>query len=227
MDLDVQITLKSKHWTLLPVLVAIKTYYIVAIKTYYIVAFKTYYIVAIKTYYIVAIKTYYIVAFKTYYILFSISAIDDKQAQASPIDVEIIVCSGCSGHGSCVYNVTRDPDSESQFNLATCDCNTGWQGQLFNYQCIFLLSKPATRSTDVTSCYFVRTSQKLISSIHYSDRGWGLHSLNCYNASIISEHRYIEIHKTCKILEVWFQGMTVRQIFPPVPPVPVLHCVLA
>ena len=124
-------------------------------------------------------------AIKTYYIHFSISAIDDKQAQASPIDVEIIVCSGCNDHGTCVYNVTRDPDSESQFNLATCDCNTGWQGLLFYYKCIFLLSKPATRSTDVLSCYFVRTSQKLISSIHYSDMGGGgvtfTELLQCFN----------------------------------------------
>ncbi|XP_078334851.1 uncharacterized protein LOC111121476 isoform X3 [Crassostrea virginica] len=58
----------------------------------------------------------------------SITVVDDKGAEASPLDVSIILCSGCNNHGDCSYNSTR-PSSSELFKHAECICHTGYSGQ--------------------------------------------------------------------------------------------------
>ncbi|KAL3861926.1 hypothetical protein ACJMK2_007937, partial [Sinanodonta woodiana] len=54
---------------------------------------------------------------------------DDKGFQASPLDVLIIVCTGCRDHGSCDYETIRtDPRSTDQYKYATCQCQPYWEG---------------------------------------------------------------------------------------------------
>nr|XP_022292249.1 mucin-4-like isoform X6 [Crassostrea virginica] len=57
----------------------------------------------------------------------SVTAVDNQDVSASPVEVAIILCSGCNGHGECNYNSTRSTSS-SMFNLAVCVCNTGYDG---------------------------------------------------------------------------------------------------
>lgn len=64
-------------------------------------------------------------------IFFSVTAVDNQNVSASPVDVAIILCSGCNNHGDCNYNSTRSTAS-SMFNLASCVCYTGYDGNLNN-----------------------------------------------------------------------------------------------
>lgn len=61
---------------------------------------------------------------------FSVTAVDNQNVSASPVDVDIILCSGCNSHGDCNYNITRSSTS-SMFKLASCVCYTGYDG-IFN-----------------------------------------------------------------------------------------------
>lgn len=65
---------------------------------------------------------------------FSVTAVDNQNVSASPVDVAIILCSGCNSHGACNYNSTRSTTS-SMFNLASCVCYTGYDGNLNNKIC--------------------------------------------------------------------------------------------
>ncbi|KAJ8307562.1 hypothetical protein KUTeg_015646 [Tegillarca granosa] len=58
---------------------------------------------------------------------FNYDIIDDKGLAAAALEVTVIMCSKCSDHGSCNYNVTR-PTTTNLFKYATCICNTGWEG---------------------------------------------------------------------------------------------------
>ena len=60
------------------------------------------------------------------------TAVDNQDVSASPVEVAIILCSGCNGHGECNYNSTRSTSS-SMFNLAVCVCNTGYDGNTSFY----------------------------------------------------------------------------------------------
>uniref|UniRef100_A0A8W8NDF3 Fibrillin-1 n=1 Tax=Magallana gigas TaxID=29159 RepID=A0A8W8NDF3_MAGGI len=57
----------------------------------------------------------------------SVTAVDNQNVSASPVDVDIILCSGCNSHGDCNYNITRSSTS-SMFKLASCVCYTGYDG---------------------------------------------------------------------------------------------------
>ncbi|KAK3088019.1 hypothetical protein FSP39_013547 [Pinctada imbricata] len=57
----------------------------------------------------------------------SITAVDESSLQASPIDVWIVLCSGCSGNGECDFNQTI-ATSNPTFSFARCICKIGWSG---------------------------------------------------------------------------------------------------
>ncbi|XP_070175366.1 fibrillin-3-like [Littorina saxatilis] len=54
---------------------------------------------------------------------------DSKQLKSPSQSVEVLVCGGCSGHGSCDYSsiVLREPHSY-MFHRVECICNPGWEG---------------------------------------------------------------------------------------------------
>lgn len=65
------------------------------------------------------------------FFFFSVTAVDNQNVSASPVDVDIILCSGCNSHGDCNYNITRSSTS-SMFKLASCVCYTGYDGNFNN-----------------------------------------------------------------------------------------------
>uniref|UniRef100_A0A8W8N521 Fibrillin-1 n=1 Tax=Magallana gigas TaxID=29159 RepID=A0A8W8N521_MAGGI len=58
----------------------------------------------------------------------SITVVDDKGEEAAPIDVAIVLCSGCNDHGTCDYNTTRTSTSD-MFKYAACNCTIGYSGR--------------------------------------------------------------------------------------------------
>ncbi|XP_061188930.1 uncharacterized protein LOC133197100 [Saccostrea echinata] len=58
----------------------------------------------------------------------SVTVVDNKGEQAAPVDVAVILCSGCSGRGTCNYNDTLSSASEL-FKYAKCICDIGYTGQ--------------------------------------------------------------------------------------------------
>lgn len=60
------------------------------------------------------------------------TAIDNHGVEAAPLDVLIILCSGCNGNGECNYDITYNSEYEL-FKRATCDCHTGYTGTAFYY----------------------------------------------------------------------------------------------
>jgi hypothetical protein len=71
--------------------------------------------------------------------IYSVTVVDDKGEQAAPVDVAIVLCSGCSGNGDCNYNNIRSSGSD-MFSYAECDCNMGYSGKLLNHKCITQVS---------------------------------------------------------------------------------------
>jgi hypothetical protein len=59
--------------------------------------------------------------------LYSLTAIDNHEVEASPLDILIILCTGCSGNGHCNYNITSNSENEL-FKRATCECDVGYTG---------------------------------------------------------------------------------------------------
>ena len=60
---------------------------------------------------------------------------DEKNLEAV-IDVVFVVCSGCSDHGTCNYNVIRGvSDNNENFRYATCNCEPFWDGELCSEVC--------------------------------------------------------------------------------------------
>ncbi|XP_060067948.1 mucin-like protein [Ylistrum balloti] len=57
----------------------------------------------------------------------SLTAVDNYNISAPPLEVEIILCPGCSGNGTCNYTQTI-PTTNDNFQYATCDCNIGYEG---------------------------------------------------------------------------------------------------
>lgn len=87
-------------------------------------------------YYFLYMKGFFMTSFLALHNLkkkkfFSVTAVDNQNVSASPVDVAIILCSGCNSHGDCNYNSTRSTTS-SMFNLASCVCYTGYDGNLNN-----------------------------------------------------------------------------------------------
>ena len=66
-------------------------------------------------------------------LLNSVMATDNKGLSSEPIKVEIILCSGCSNHGSCDYDLPRNQTGD-YFKIASCICQPEYTGNyLYNY----------------------------------------------------------------------------------------------
>jgi len=55
-------------------------------------------------------------------------ATDNKGLSSESIEVEIILCSGCSNHGSCDYGLTRNQTGD-YFKIASCICQAEYTGK--------------------------------------------------------------------------------------------------
>ncbi|KAK6180960.1 hypothetical protein SNE40_008919 [Patella caerulea] len=56
---------------------------------------------------------------------------DSKDALSGPLNVQVRLCSGCNGRGTCDHSRTIQPRDETDnplFQLVACICNTGWEG---------------------------------------------------------------------------------------------------
>lgn len=74
--------------------------------------------------------------------IFSITAIDDYEVEASPLVLVIALCSGCNERGNCNFTTTQISETE-QFKRASCDCKTGYTGFL----CSFFITTPVKKKT--------------------------------------------------------------------------------
>ena len=59
----------------------------------------------------------------------SVTVIDSKNVSAPILDIVLVVCSLCSGHGTCNTSVLREVHDNPNFKLATCQCEPYWAGQ--------------------------------------------------------------------------------------------------
>lgn len=66
-------------------------------------------------------------------------AFDEYNVSSAEIDVGIVYCTGCSDHGTCDFNSTREVETGTDtFYLATCICREYWEG---NSVCFYNLLK--------------------------------------------------------------------------------------
>ncbi|KAH3701384.1 hypothetical protein DPMN_076382 [Dreissena polymorpha] len=63
------------------------------------------------------------------FICCSITVTDSKNVSAPILDIVIVVCSLCSGHGTCNTSVFREAQGNPNHKLATCQCEPYWTGQ--------------------------------------------------------------------------------------------------
>lgn len=75
--------------------------------------------------FIVVIKL--ISAMRAHFYVFSVIAIDEQGVNSPELSVIIVLCSGCSDHGTCNFTKVR-PDSTAEFKYATCECEPYWTG---------------------------------------------------------------------------------------------------
>ena len=60
---------------------------------------------------------------------FSITVVDNQNVYAEAIDVIIVLCTGCSEHGSCDFTTFRQDNVTTEtFKIATCNCSKYWEG---------------------------------------------------------------------------------------------------
>ncbi|XP_069119594.1 uncharacterized protein [Argopecten irradians] len=57
----------------------------------------------------------------------SLSAVDNYNFSAPPLEVQIILCPGCGSNGSCNYSRTI-PTTDTNFLYAVCECDIGYEG---------------------------------------------------------------------------------------------------
>jgi len=48
--------------------------------------------------------------------------------EAAPVDVKILICTTCSGHGTCDSSSVRSGDTTLMHNVLACNCSSGWSG---------------------------------------------------------------------------------------------------
>ncbi|XP_052253079.1 fibrillin-1-like [Dreissena polymorpha] len=58
----------------------------------------------------------------------TITVTDSKNVSAPILDIVIVVCSLCSGHGTCNTSVFREAQGNPNHKLATCQCEPYWTG---------------------------------------------------------------------------------------------------
>ena len=67
---------------------------------------------------------------KLYFICCSVVVADEKKLEAV-MDVVLVVCSGCTAHGTCVYTtVSTVAEIEENYRYASCDCEPYWEGNV-------------------------------------------------------------------------------------------------
>lgn len=59
----------------------------------------------------------------------SVTVVDEHNLTAEPIEVHVVLCSGCTNQGTCDYNTIRNQTYE-YFKIAACNCNIGFTGML-------------------------------------------------------------------------------------------------
>lgn len=81
---------------------------------------------------------------------FSVTAIDDKNLTAPSLDINIVLCTGCSGgQGICNYNRTQT-EGTSLFKLAVCKCLVGWTGNnIFSFTGFYFFYAPPNKVRDI------------------------------------------------------------------------------
>ena len=88
--------------------------------------------------------------------LYSLSLIDNKDVRSRTEDVLILICTNCSGQGTCITDQPRDNDN-IQFSLLVCNCSTGWEGKKVIDLIRFSSHEPKVYdSCEVYQSYFVR-----------------------------------------------------------------------
>ena len=58
----------------------------------------------------------------------SLNVVDDRNISSEEVDIIIVLCTGCNGHGACNQTDYR-PDSTNDFKYATCNCEAYWTGK--------------------------------------------------------------------------------------------------
>ena len=54
----------------------------------------------------------------------------DSKNLATVINVVLVVCSGCNGHGVCNYtNIRGIAETNDDYRYATCECEQYWEGE--------------------------------------------------------------------------------------------------
>ena len=60
---------------------------------------------------------------------YSIIIADEKKLEAV-MEIVLVVCSGCSSHGTCNYtNIREVSDEDENYRFATCHCEPYWEGR--------------------------------------------------------------------------------------------------
>ncbi|KAH3882943.1 hypothetical protein DPMN_006890 [Dreissena polymorpha] len=58
----------------------------------------------------------------------SVTVTDSNNVSAPILDIVLVVCSLCSGHGTCNTSVLRETHGNPNYKLATCQCELYWTG---------------------------------------------------------------------------------------------------
>lgn len=61
-------------------------------------------------------------------VIYSIQAVDDLGLSSPELDVTIVYCSQCNGHGTCDFELVRE-QSYDNFKYAVCNCTENWEGE--------------------------------------------------------------------------------------------------
>lgn len=69
----------------------------------------------------------YTLFFTNTFCLFRLITVDEHGLSSPELDVIIVYCSLCSGHGTCDFDNVRE-DSVDGFQYATCNCTEHWTG---------------------------------------------------------------------------------------------------
>ncbi|XP_064597770.1 mucin-like protein, partial [Liolophura sinensis] len=88
-------------------------------------------------------------------VVISISAVDPKGADAPVQQVQVLLCSGCSGRGECDFNQTdasldATSSNGTAFTVVPCSCNSGWIGDNCNQDYNGCADEPCPKGTTCT-----------------------------------------------------------------------------
>jgi len=59
---------------------------------------------------------------------FRIAVTNQNGRSSQPFIVDIVLCSGCSGHGNCTQDIREDSRQTPKFKYAVCQCEPQYEG---------------------------------------------------------------------------------------------------